>query len=180
MRVRHIDKDLSPGFVDLKSLRMRLETNIRDLREAGGINNRERTLAIAHQHPLARGLHAHIVGIVTEFDAPDRGQVLGAQHAHRTVTGIRHKYAVGKRDIRNALRLVQTANPMEHLARRQIDDAQAVVAELRNEQPLPLRIEAEMIDAAAHLPERYLRLEYQRWACRLRICRGGPDEARGQ
>ena len=37
-----------------------------------------------------------------------------------------------------------------------------------------------MIDAAAHLPERYLRLEYQRWARRLRTCRGGPEEARGQ
>src|SRR5262249_46667377 len=37
-----------------------------------------------------------------------------------------------------------------------------------------------VIDTAAHLAKRYLRLEYQRWARRLRIRRGGPDDARGQ
>src|SRR5215468_6150820 len=180
MRVRHIDKDLGPGFVDLKPLRMRLDTDIRGLRQAGGINYRKRTLAIAHQHPVAGCVYAHIVGIVTELDAPDRGQVLAPQHIHRTITGVRYKYAIYKRDIRNALRLAQTGDLVQHLARCQIHDAKAVIAELRNQQPLPLQIDSEVIDAAANLPERYLRLEYQRWVCRLRICRRGPDEARGQ
>src|SRR5215469_9588027 len=98
----------------------------------------------------------------------------------RTITGVRYKYAIYKRDIRNALRLAQTRDPVQHLARCQIHDGKAVVAELRNQQPLPLQIDSEVIDAAANLPQRYLCLEYQRWACRLRICRGGPDEARGQ
>src|SRR5262244_3360044 len=158
MRVRHIDKDLGPGFVDLKPLRMRLETDIRNLRQAGRINYCERTLAIAHQHPVTDCVYAHIVGIVTELDAPDRGQVLAPQHTHRTIAGIRYKYAIYKRDIRNALRLAQTGDPVQHLARCQIHDAKAVVAELRNEQPLPLQIDFEVIDAAANLPERYLRL----------------------
>src|SRR5262244_3334913 len=169
MRVRHIDKDLGPGFVDLKPLRMRLETDIRNLRQAGRINYREGTLAIAHQHPVAGCVYAHIVGIVTELDAPDRGQVLAPQDMHRTITGVRYKYAVGKRDIRNALRLAQTGDPVQHLARCQIHDAKAVVAELGNKQPLPPQIDSKVIDAAANLPERYLGLKYQGWACRLRI-----------
>src|SRR5215468_12072306 len=97
---------------------------------------------------------------------------------HRTITGVRYKYAIGKRDIRNALRLAQTGDPVQHLARCQIHDAKALVAELGNKQPLPLQIDSEVIDAAANLPERYLGLKYQGWACRLRIGPGWPDEAR--
>jgi len=82
--------------------------------------------------------------------------------------------------MRNALRLAQIGDPTQHLARCQIHNAEAVVAELRNQQPLALQIDAEVIDAAADLAERYPRLEYQRWAPRLRICRSGPDEARRQ
>jgi len=104
---------------------------------------------------------AHIVGIVTELNAPDRGQILGPQHAHRAVTGVRYKYAIGKGDIRNALRLAQIGDPTQYLARCQIHNAEAV-AELRKQQPLALQIDAEVIDAAADLAERYLRLEYQR------------------
>ena len=163
-RVRHIHKDLGPGFVDLKPLRMRFEPDIRGLRQGCRIDHRQRTLAVTHQHSVARGVYPHIVGIVTELDAPDRGQILAPQHAHRAVTGIRHKYAVGKRDIRNALRLAQTGDPAQHLARRQIDHAEAVVAELGNKQPLPLHIDAEVIDAAAHFTERDLRLEHERRA----------------
>src|SRR5215472_4303877 len=71
MRDRQIHKDFGPGFVDLKPLRMRLEMNIRDLRQADGIDPRERTLAVADQYPFASSVYAHIVGIVTELDAPD-------------------------------------------------------------------------------------------------------------
>ena len=50
---------------------------------------------------------------------------------HRTITGVRYKHAIRKGNIRNALRLVQIANPMEHLARRQIDDAQKLAEGLK-------------------------------------------------
>jgi hypothetical protein len=121
---------------------------------------------------------AHIVGIVTELNAPGRGQILAPQHAHRTVTGVRYKYAIRKGDIRNTLRLAQIGDPAQDLPAAQ--DAEAVVAELRNQQPPALNIDSEVIDAAAHLPERYLRLKYQRWARRLRTCHRGPEEARHQ
>jgi hypothetical protein len=55
-----------------------------------------------------------------------------------------------------------------------------VIAEFRDKQPLPLQINAEVIDAAANLTQRHLRLEYERWARRLRTGCGGPDYARGQ
>jgi hypothetical protein len=66
---------------------------------------------------------------------------------------------------------------MQYLARCQINHADAVVAKLGNEQPLPLRIDAEVIDAAAHFTERDLRLEHQRRATRLRQQGCGPHQA---
>jgi hypothetical protein len=144
---------------------------------ADGINHCERPLAIADQHPLVRGLHAHIVGIVTQLESPGRGQILASQHSHRTITGIRHHYAVRKRDIRNALRLAQASDPAQYLARRQINHADTVIAELGNKEPLPLRIDAEMIDAATDLTERDLRLEHQRCGGRLRQQGRGPHQA---
>jgi hypothetical protein len=109
-----------------------------------------------------------------------RAQASSAQYTHRAVTGIRHKCAIRKRDIRNALRLAQPGDLAQYLARCQINHAEAVVDELSNKQPLSLQIDAEVIDSAAHLPERYLCLEYERWARRLSTGRGGPDEARRQ
>ena len=140
-----------------------------------------RTLAVAHQHPGAKCVCAYVADIVTELDAPDRGQIVAAQYAHRAVTGIRHKYAIRKRDIRNALRLAQPGDLSQYLARCQINHAEVVVDEFGTKQPLSLQIDAEVIDAAAHLPERYLCLEYERWARRLstgsrRARRGSPPE----
>src|SRR5215472_1253802 len=68
----------------------------------------------------------------------------------------------------------------QHLTRRHIDHAEAIYCPAPRQAVAALHIDAEVIDAAAHLPKRYLRLEYERWASRLRHCRGGPDQARGQ
>src|SRR5262249_60733137 len=111
---------------------------------------------------------------------PHRGKILPPHHMPHTIPGVPSKSATGKRDIRTARRPAQPGDPVQPLARCQTPDAKAVVPELGNKQPLPLQIDSKVIDAAANLPEGYLRLKYQRWVCCLRSCRGGPDEARGQ
>ena len=78
------------------------------------------------------------------------------------------------------LRLAQPGDPVQYLARPQIDHAQAVIAKLGNQQSLPLRIDAEVIDAAAHFTKRDFRLEHQRRSCRLRQQGRGPHQARRQ
>ena len=169
-RIRHIDKNLGPGFVDLKTLRMALETEIGGLGSCCRIDRRKRALAVTHKDPVARRVHPDIIGIVAELDASDRCKIIATQHPHRAVAGIRHIDAVCKRDIGNTLWLAQVGDPAQHLAGRQIDHAQAIVAEFSNEQPLALQIDAEVIDAAAHPTERDLRFEHERRACRLRLC----------
>ena len=147
-RVRHIDKNLGPGFVDLKTFRMSLETDIGRFGPGCRIDHRERAVAVTHEHPIALSVDPHIVGILAELDASDRRKIIAAQYVHRAVAGIRHKDAVGKRDIGDALRLAQAGDPAQHLAGCQIDHAKAVVAELGNEQPLTLRIDGQVIDPA--------------------------------
>ena len=117
---------------------------------------------------MALRVDPHIVGVVAELDAPDRREIVAAQYAHRAVAGIRHIDAVGKRDVGDTLRLAQAGDRAQHLARCQIDHAQAVVAELGNKQPLALHIDAEVIDPAADLAERDLRLEHEGRAGGLR------------
>ena len=122
------------------------------------IDDCERAVAVTDEHTIARGVHLHIVGIVAELDAADRRQIVAAQHPHRAVAAIRHKDAVGGGDVRNTLRLAE-AGDCAHLNGRQIDDPQAVVAELGDKQPLAFRIDPQMIDPAADLAQRDLRLE---------------------
>jgi hypothetical protein len=73
--IRHIDKDLGPGFVDLETLGMALETNIGGFGPRCRIDNRQRALAVAHQHAIARRVHPHIVGVIAELDARDRRKI---------------------------------------------------------------------------------------------------------
>ena len=157
---------------------MGFEADIGSLGLACGIDDRKRTLAIAHKYPIARCVYARVVGIIAELDAPHRGQIIAPQHPHRAITGIRYKDAIGKKDIGNALRLAQTVDPPQHLARCQIDHAEAVVTELGHKQPLALHIDAEVVNAAAHITERNLRLEHERRARRrLRHHGGRPPHA---
>lgn len=86
---------------------------------------------------IARGVHPHVVGIVTKLDAANRRQIVAAQHPHRAVAAIRHINAVGGGNIRNTLRLAE-AGDCAHLPARQFHDTQAVIAEFGDKQPLAL------------------------------------------
>ena len=178
--IRHIDKNLGSSLVDLEALRMAFEADVSGLGPRCRIDNRKRALAVADEHAAALRIHPHIVGIIAELDTPDRSQIIAAQHVHRAVAGVCDIDAVGEADITHALGLVQTRDCPQHLAGRKINHAQAIVAELGDKQPLALQIDAEVIDTAAYLTKRDLRLEHERRARRLRQHAGGPHQARRQ
>src|SRR5262249_32947672 len=81
------------------------------------------------------------------------------------------------------LRMTQAGDAVDDLARLDVDDADAVVAEFGDEETFAAQVERHMIDAADDLAERDLRLEPQ-WFGRLRrrACGGEPkckgDDAR--
>ena len=80
--VRHIDKDLGSGFVNLKPLGMSLEVDTPNPGSGFRIDHREPTFAVTHDHAVALRIHPHIVGVVAELDAPGWREVLAAQHPH--------------------------------------------------------------------------------------------------
>src|ERR1700674_6018296 len=84
---------------------------------------------------------------------------------HGTVASIGNVEHVGRAHVGDTLRFFQTADGAKNLLRLQVDDADAVVAKLRDEQSLPTWVDGEVVDPAAHRPEGDLCLEHER--CRL-------------
>jgi hypothetical protein len=76
--------------IDLEALRVRLEPNIPNFGPGRGVDNRQLTCAISDDHALAGSVDAHIVGVITQVDAPDWRQILAAQHRNRARSSIRH------------------------------------------------------------------------------------------
>jgi len=68
---------------------------------------------------------------------------------------------VGGGVVGTPLWLVEPADPAQELAGGKIDHAQAIVAQFRDEQPVPGEVGGQVVDAAANLPERDLPLKHQ-------------------
>ena len=175
--IRHIDKNPGSGLIDPKTLRVSAETDIAGLGPGRRIDDRERTIAVAHKHAVVLFVDPHIVGIVTELDAPDRREILPVQHAHRAVTPVCHIDVVGKRHVGDTLRLAEAADRTQYFPGCQIDHPQAVVAEFGDKQPLALYIDAEVIDPAADIAERDFCFEHEGRGRRLASAMTGASRA---
>ncbi len=162
VRVRHIDVDPAARGVELEALGMRLQGNVGELRLGRGVDHRERAAAIADIDAVRRRVDADVVGIVLEVDASGGRELGAAEEGDGAVPGIGDIERVGRRNIADALRLAQSFDPAQQGACFQIDHAEAVIAQLGDEQPLAREIDGEMVDAAADFSERDLGLELER------------------
>jgi hypothetical protein len=70
---------------------------------------------------------------------------------NQSIAAVGHIDRISGGIICDALRLIEAADPAEELARSQIHDAQAIVAELGDEKSFASEIDREMIDPAADL-----------------------------
>jgi hypothetical protein len=62
--IRNIGEDLGPGFVDLESLGMALETDICGLGSACRIDHRKGARAVTHEHLIVLRVHPYVVRIL--------------------------------------------------------------------------------------------------------------------
>nr|WP_246752010.1 hypothetical protein [Bradyrhizobium diazoefficiens] len=60
------------------------------------------------------------------------------------------------------MRFVKASNGANYAAIGEIDNADAIIAKLGNEQSLPLQIDRHVIDSAAHVAEQNLGFELKR------------------
>ena len=103
----------------------------------------------------------------------DGTQRLAAKQPHRAVATDCDIDRVGGRDVADALRLLQAVNPVNsEFPCLEVDDADAVIAKLGDEQPLSREIDRQVIDAPLHVAERDFRFEAKRRIRRLLGRRG--------
>ena len=159
---------------------MALETDICGFGPAYRIDHREGARAVTHEHLVMLRVHPNVVRILAELDAPGRSEIVAPQNPHRAAAPVRHVDAVGRGDIGHALRLAEAGNRTQHPASCQVDYTQAVIAELGDEKSLALGVDAEVIDAAAHLSERDLRLEHERCPGCLSVTGDRPEQGHGE
>ena len=175
--IRHIDKHSRLRLIEPKTFGMGLKTNVARLGPGRRIDDRKRTIAVADKYVVVLFVDPHIIGVVTELDPPDRHEIVAAQYAHRAVARVCHIDAVGKGHVSDTLWLTEAADRAQHLPRCQIDDAEAIVAEFCNKQPLALYIDAEVIDPAADIAERDFCFE--REGCCRRLCQSYDRRQQG-
>ena len=90
-------------------------------------------IAVTNDHAASRGIDTDVVGIVTEPERIERGKLSAFEAVNHAVAGIGHEDRVGGRDVGHALRLSEPIDPAQDFACSEIQDAQAVVAELGHE-----------------------------------------------
>jgi hypothetical protein len=136
-------------------------------RPAGRVDHRQRAATIADDDLLRRLVHPDVVRIVAELD-PSVGRVVRPlKEPQRPVAPVGDEQRVARRQIADPLRLLHPGEAAYQLASLEIDDTDAVVAELGDEQPTAIEIDRHVIDASAHRAERDLAFELQRRIRRL-------------
>src|SRR5690348_13331125 len=124
-------------------------------------------------------LHAHVIRIVTEGDLAHGGELCATEEPHRTVTGIGDVQGIRGWLVPDSLRLLKSGEGLGHLALFQVDDADRVVAEFRDIEPLAFNVHCEVINASVHAPQRNLRLHGQRRRARPQSDSAGQPCERG-
>jgi hypothetical protein len=177
MRIRHVHEDPLRVVLELEGLGMARQADLGHRLAGRGLYQGERAVAVADHHATGLGVEADVVGVGAKLDSVEWREFGALEAVDQAVAAVGHVDRIGSRIVGDALRLIEFADPAQELARSKIDYAQAVVAELGDEQPLPGEVDREVVDPAADLAERDLLLKRQRLR---RTGRRGPPQACAQ
>src|SRR5262245_58495743 len=137
--------------IKLKALWMRAQGNIRNLTAVRRLDHGEGAIAIADVKALGLHVETNVVRILAQIDASDAFKLFPYKHSQRPVPAARHVDGVARCHIANALRLLQVGDAVNDLSQIEVDNSNAVVAELGDEQSLAARIECQVIDPTLYL-----------------------------
>src|SRR5262249_40823104 len=130
-RLGDIHEDAAVRTRELKALRMGMQRDVGELSVRRRVDDGERAITVADEYVAGLGIDANIIGIIAEIEPSHRLVILASEQQHRTVPGVRDKNHVARWCIADTLRLLQSGDDVAYLARIQIDDRDAIVAELR-------------------------------------------------
>src|SRR5262249_10746262 len=133
MGARYVDENPLRLQADLKAFGMHRQANIAELFLLRDIDGRNGAAAIADQNAISRGIEANVVGIAAQLYPPGRRVIGAVKELHRAIARIGDIDRIRRRHVADALWLCQAADRADNFAFPDIDDAEAVVAELGHE-----------------------------------------------
>jgi hypothetical protein len=123
------------------------------------IQDCERSIAVANDDPFGGRVDADIVSIAAKRDSSGALVVVSVKRLHGSVPSVGHEQRVRRWLIAHALGLSQTCDRAQHVAAGDVNDADAVIAELSDKEALSFQIECHVIDPAAYIAKRNLGFE---------------------
>src|SRR4029077_19311374 len=153
-RIGNVDIGSMCASVELKTFWMRPQRDFGDLAARDSIDDCQRTTAVTDDDLLVRLIYAHVVGIAAEVDPAISCIVRSLIKPQRTVAAIGDIERVGGTQVADALRLLQARNHFQGLTLLKVDNADRVIAEFGDKQPVPIGISSHVIDTATNVTER--------------------------
>jgi hypothetical protein len=142
----HIDKYPISIAINLKTLRMRRQSKIRDLARLRDVDGRERAVSIANQQTAGGGVETNIVGVATKLDRSSERVILAAKQSHGSIARVGDIDDICRWRVADALGLCESCDPVHRPVFFEVDDTNAVVAELGYQETFSHRIERHVVD----------------------------------
>ena len=174
--IGQIHEDAFTATLETEAFGMGRQLDVGEFAIILGIEDRERAVAVAHEHTLLVRLDAHVVCVIPELDRLPFLEARAMKDPQRPVPAARDVEGVRRAHIADPLRFSKSLQPLQSPLCSQLDHTHGPVAELRHEQTLPGKIHCHVIDSPADLAERDLCFEAKRRRF-LTTCRCDGDGA---
>jgi hypothetical protein len=144
--IGNVHEDPFAVLLQLERLRVGIELDAPDLPAVLGVEDRQTPVAVSHPEDLLRGVVPHIVGVIFQINTRELLERRGVVDPARAVlvVGNRNPIRLGREA--DALRRLQVLDPIARLPSREVDHLHRVVPQCRHEQPVPLRVQREVVD----------------------------------
>jgi hypothetical protein len=122
-------------------------------RHPPGVDDCKRAGSKSDDQTSCPRIQANVVGIVTQIDPAGRREIGRMEEPDGAIAPTGDGKEIDARDKGNALLLLESSEPADHAAGREVDDIDGVIAELGHRQMAAPEINRHVIDAAGYIGE---------------------------
>ena len=133
---------------------MASKRNVSEFLAAGRIQAIQGSLAVADVDLVLSGVVANVIGVAGEMHGRKRLVGFAVKDPAGTVVSVGDEQFVDFGDKENSLGFSKPGDGGEPFAFAEVEYFEGVVTQSRNEQALPLNVDAQMVDAPFHVGKR--------------------------
>src|SRR5258706_7721483 len=141
---------------------MRFQRDFRNLSRARGIDHGNTAIAISNIDALIGPIDKDVVGVLSQLDPSRATQIGTSQQPKGSIATVCDVQRVRRSHVAETLRFPQATYRLQHVPGLEIDDSDAVIAELGDVEVLPLRIDRQVIQSPADVFQDDRRFEHKR------------------